>query len=107
MKSISFVSLAGVTIPTPTISNNFDFRLESCGFEARRRCRRVRAQNTSRFFEETCMQIRFTKQQSWRRPALLLSLLGATFYSAAAQEAPLYRDARAPVEQRVADLLSR
>jgi len=53
------------------------------------------------------MQIRFTKQQRWRRPALLLSLLGATFCSAAAQEAPLYRDARAPVEKRVADLLSR
>ena len=54
------------------------------------------------------MQIRSTKQQSWPRFALLLGLLGATFCSAAeAQEAPLYRDAHAPVEQRVADLLSR
>ena len=54
------------------------------------------------------MQIRSTKQQSWPRSALLLGLLGAMFCGAsAAQEAPLYRDARAPVEQRVADLLSR
>jgi beta-glucosidase len=54
------------------------------------------------------MQIRSTKQQSWPRFAFLLGLLGATFCGvAAAQEAPLYRDARAPVEQRVADLLSR
>jgi beta-glucosidase len=53
------------------------------------------------------MQTRRTMQQSWQRPALLLGLLCATLCGAAAQEAPLYRDARAPVEQRVADLLSR
>jgi hypothetical protein len=46
-------------------------------------------------------------QQSWQRLPLLLSLLCATFCGAAAQETPLYRDTRAPVEQRVADLLSR
>jgi len=54
------------------------------------------------------MQMRPMKRKSWRRSALPLGLLGATFCGAAeAQEAPLYRDARAPVEQRVADLLSR
>src|SRR6266404_3912342 len=53
------------------------------------------------------MQPRRTMQQSWQRLALLLGLLCATFCGAAAQEAPVYRNARAPVEQRVADLLSR
>src|SRR5713226_1524991 len=53
------------------------------------------------------MQTHPMQVQSWQRPALLLGLLCATFCGAAAQEAPLYRDARAPVEQRVADLLSR
>src|SRR6266852_9848763 len=53
------------------------------------------------------MQTRPTMQQSWQRLALLVGLLCATFCGAAAQEAPVYRNARAPVEQRVADLLSR
>ena len=53
------------------------------------------------------MQIRRTMQHGWQRLALLLGLLCATFCGAAAQEAPVYRDARAQVEQRMADLLSR
>jgi len=46
-------------------------------------------------------------RKGWTGSAVLVALLFAMSLSAAAQEAPLYRDAKAPVEQRVADLLAR
>jgi beta-glucosidase len=52
------------------------------------------------------MQLRLKRQSSLRGPALILTLY-ALACGVAAQEAPIYRDAHAPVEQRVADLLSR
>jgi len=46
-------------------------------------------------------------RRGWARSGVLVALLFAMSLSAAAQEAPVYRDAKAPVEQRVADLLAR
>src|SRR6267142_5760885 len=46
-------------------------------------------------------------RKDWTGSAVLVALLFAMSLSAAAQEAPVYREAKAPVEQRVADLLAR
>src|SRR5712671_7445934 len=43
----------------------------------------------------------------WARTGALVALLFAMRLGAAAQEAAVYRDAKAPVEQRVEDLLAR
>lgn len=48
-----------------------------------------------------------TSRQGWARSGALTGLLCVVSLGAAAQEAPVYRDAKAPVEQRVADLLVR
>jgi len=53
------------------------------------------------------MQEHSAKQQAWQRRALLLALLCTAPFGAAAQEVPVYRDARVPVQRRVEDLLSR
>jgi beta-glucosidase len=46
-------------------------------------------------------------RQGWARPVVLVALLLAIRFGTAAQDVPVYRDAKAPVEQRVADLLGR
>jgi beta-glucosidase len=46
-------------------------------------------------------------RQGWGRSGVLAALLFGMRLCAAAQEAPLYRDAKAPAEQRVEDLLGR
>src|SRR5579859_919742 len=53
------------------------------------------------------MKICPTIPQRWLFPFLLAALLCCAFRNAAAQEIPVYRNAGAPLEQRVADLLAR
>src|ERR1700687_5781557 len=53
------------------------------------------------------MQEQSATQEAWQRRALLLALLCTAPFGAAAQEVPVYRDARVPVQRRVEDLLSR
>src|SRR5258705_436220 len=53
------------------------------------------------------MNMSRVSRKDWTGSAVLVALLFAMSLSAAAQEAPVYREAKAPVEQRVADLLAR
>jgi beta-glucosidase len=46
-------------------------------------------------------------RKGWGKSSVLVALLFAMRLGAGAQDSPLYRDAKTPVEQRVADLLAR